>query len=193
MRAVWEDGQPVFVVPLALFWRKGPRTESRFLNLNYGALTRPSDLAKVASFLATYRSLSIKTGEPIDLANFIAVNRADEAGRVARKVRRAILIYLYREEKVVEGPTLRSPARVLETVLSDPGVKEAMVERARGRRGSPERSRREAEKIFREIAARMNSTTLAVFDVILRAVFRRMFSSIQVPLWNACCATESRA
>ena len=30
---------PASVVPLALFWRKGPRSESRFLNLSYGALT----------------------------------------------------------------------------------------------------------------------------------------------------------
>jgi glycerol-3-phosphate O-acyltransferase len=180
VRAVWDSGQPCFVVPLALFWRKGPRAESRFVNLNYGALTRPSDFAKVVSFLATYRSLSIKTGAPIDLAGFIADHRDEGADRVARKVRRSILIYLYREEKVVQGPTLRPHARVLADVLSDAGVERAMADRARTRRGSPERARAEANKIFHEIAARMNSTLLAIAEVILRRVFRRMFSSIQV-------------
>jgi glycerol-3-phosphate O-acyltransferase len=180
VRAIWDSGQPCFVVPLALFWRKGPRTESRFLNLNYGALTRPSDFAKVVSFLGTYRSLSIKTGAPIDLAGFIGEHREEGPARVARKVRRAILIYLYREEKVVQGPTLRPPARVLAQVLSDPGVQRAIDERGRSPRSSAEQARAEAIKIFHEIAARMNSTLLALANAILRAVFRRVFSSIQV-------------
>jgi glycerol-3-phosphate O-acyltransferase len=186
IRSVWETdggrgaGMPTFVVPLAIFWRKGPRSQSRFLNLNYGALTRPSDLAKVTSFLATYRSLAIKTGEPIDLGRFIADHRDEGAARIARKVRRSILIYLYREEKVVEGPTLRSIAQIQEDVLTDTGVQQATAERARRPKSSPERSQIDAEKMFREIAARMNSTLLALVDVVLRPVFRRLFSSIEV-------------
>ncbi|HSJ95736.1 MAG TPA: hypothetical protein VLC53_01605, partial [Myxococcota bacterium] len=57
--AVWEAGSPVAVVPIALFWRKGPRSERRFLNLAYGAPTRPSDFAKVTSFLANYKNLAV--------------------------------------------------------------------------------------------------------------------------------------
>ena len=53
--SVWTENRPVHLVPLALFWRKGPRAERRFLNLAYGAPTRPSDFAKVSSFLVTYR------------------------------------------------------------------------------------------------------------------------------------------
>ncbi len=181
VRAVWDSGVPTYVVPLALFWRKGPRSESRFLNLDYGALTRPSDLAKVTRFLATYHSLAIKTGEPIDLGRFIR-DQGEEVGaaRIARKVRRSILIYLYREEKVVQGPALRSPARVRDDVLTDPAVQEAIAERARGPKSSPERAQVEAEKMFSEIAARMNSTLLAIFDAALAPIFRRLFSSIEV-------------
>jgi len=180
VRSAWEGHRPVSIVPLALFWRKGPRTESRFLNLNYGSLSRPSDLAKVSSFLATYRSLSVKTGGPIDLAAFIADHRDEGVSRVARKVRRSILIYLYREEKVVEGPSVRAPIRVLENVLSDSGVRAAMDRRAGEKRGSPERARAEAEKIFREIAANMNSTILAICAALASAVFRKMFSRLEV-------------
>jgi len=180
IRGAWESEKPVFVVPLALFWRKGPRGEQRFLNLDYGSLTRPSDFAKVASFLATYSSLSIKIGEPIDLSAFIDEHREEGPARCARKVRRSILIYLYREEKVVSGPTLRAPGRVLADVLSDEGVQQAIAVRAAEKKSSPDRARAQAEKIFREIAARMNSTLLAIFDAALRPMFRRMFSSIEI-------------
>ena len=180
IRAVWDSKTPIAIVPLALFWRKGPRGQSRFLNLDYGALTRPSDLAKVTRFLATYRSLAIKTGDPIDLARFIREHRDEGAARIARKIRRLILIYLYREEKVVEGPTLRSLPRVQDDVLKAAGVQSAIAQRSRSPKSSPERALVEAEKMFREIAARMNSTLLAVADALANAVFRRVFSSIEV-------------
>ena len=38
VQAVWDTDRPVFVVPVALFWRKGPRGESRLLNLSNGSL-----------------------------------------------------------------------------------------------------------------------------------------------------------
>ncbi len=180
VQAVWDTDRPVFVVPVALFWRKGPRTESRFLNLNYGALFRPSDLAKVSSFLATYRSLAVKVGQAVDLQGFIESHREEGAARVARKVRRSLLIYLFREEKVVEGPTLRARFRVQREVLADAGVRQ-MMDQVREQRGwTAERTQGEAQKIFLEIAASMNSTFLAVMNGIVSAIFRRLFSSIEI-------------
>ncbi len=177
-----EPGQErnVFVVPLAIFWSKGPRSQIRFLNVDYGSLTRPSDVAKVTRFLLTYRQLTVKVGEAVDVRGFCAINREAEWPQIARKLRRAILIHLYREEKVVVGPTLRPRWRVLREVLADRGVRDAMAERARGRKGSPERAERDVEKYFREISANMGSTWLALGGVIAGGVFRRLFASIEV-------------
>lgn len=177
------DGHPpreVFVVPLAIFWRKGPRSQNRFLNVDYGALTRPSDFAKVARFLSTYRSLSVKVGHEIDIGGFARLRPEEEDERVARKIRRAILIYLYREERGVEGPSLKPRWRVLREVLADPGVRRAMAVRASAERGSPEKAEREVEKIFREISANMSSTWLALGSWVVGGLFRRLFASIEV-------------
>jgi glycerol-3-phosphate O-acyltransferase len=180
VREAWQHSdREVFVVPLAIFWRKGPRRRSRFLNLAYGSLFRPSDVLKVSSFLATYRSLSVKIGEAVDLRGFIDSHRDDGQERVARTVRRSILIYLYREEKVVEGPTLQSFQRILQEILSDKGVKAAIAERAGQKRSSVEKATYEAEKMTREIAARMNSTLLAVLAAVVGSIQRRLFSGIE--------------
>jgi glycerol-3-phosphate O-acyltransferase len=178
--AAWQADRPVQVVPLALFWRKGPRTRRRFLNLFYGASTRPSDLAKVTSFLTTYRDLAVKVGEPIDLAAFIESRRGQGQHAVARMVRRSILSFLYREEKVVEGPTLRPLHKVQELVVNDPGVQAAIRMRAEERGVSEARARSEAERMLREIAADMNSTFLAVLNAVVGAVVRRLFAGIEV-------------
>jgi len=177
--AVWSGPRPVAIVPLALFWRKGPRSERRFLNLAYGAPTRPSDFAKVTSFLTNYHNLAVKVGEPIDLGAFVAERRAEGQAALVRKVRRSLLVFLYREEKVVEGPTLRPLHRVQESVLGEPRLADFIAARARERGRSPEAERAAAEKIFREIAAHMNSTFLALLNAAATLVFRRVFTSIE--------------
>ena len=178
--AAWEAGRPVHLVPLALFWRKGPRARRSFLNLFYGAATRPSDLAKVTSFLTTYRDLSPVVGESIDLGAFIAKRRGEGVETVARMVRRSILTFLYREEKVVEGPTLRPRQKVQELVIADARVEAAIRARAEQRGVPVERARFEAERMFREIAAHMNSTFLAVLSALVAAVVRRLFAGVEV-------------
>jgi glycerol-3-phosphate O-acyltransferase len=176
----WNGERPVHIVPLALFWKKGPRVRNRFLNLSYGATTRPSDIAKVTSFLTTYRGLHVKVGDPIDLASFIEKRRDEGQFAIARKVRRAILTFLYREEKVVEGPTLRPRSKVQELVVGTPEVEAVIAEQARSRKVSAERTRAVAVKSFREIAANMNSTFLALLNVIVVGVMNRLFVSIEL-------------
>jgi glycerol-3-phosphate O-acyltransferase len=174
-----EGGRPVFLVPIALFWRKGPRTARRVLNLAYGAPTRPTDLAKVSGFLIAYRQLAINVGEAIDLTAFVAERRSEGADALVRKVRRSILLFLYREERVVEGPALLPRHRVQELVLSHPAVAAAIERRALEKRGTPEAARAEAERMFREIAAHMNSTLLALLNFAVTGVFKRMFAGIE--------------
>ncbi len=180
VRETWSGERRVFLVPLALFWRKGPRAERRFLNLTYGAATRPSDLAKVTSFLVTYRDLAIKLGDAIDLASFIEKRRDEGEPVLVRKVRRSILLFLFREERLVEGPVLRPLHRVQEQVLSDRRVQGAVAARCSGGRVSEEAARAEAEKLFREIAANMSSTLLSLLAVVVGVLFRRLFAGLDV-------------
>ena len=180
VQTVWDSDRPVHVVPLALFWRRGPRSQQRFLNLSYGSSTRPSDFTKVTSFLTTYRGLCVRVGDPIDLGAFVAERRAEGPHRVARKVRRIILTFLYQAEKVVEGPVLRPLHRVEQAVIGAPAVRAAIQSRAEERHWPIERASAEAARMFREIAANMNSTILAALNFIVTAILKRMFVSIEL-------------
>jgi glycerol-3-phosphate O-acyltransferase len=178
VRMARAEGRPVALVPLALFWRKGPRGQARFLNLSYGGPTRPTDFAKVASFLIAYRELSIKVGEPMELAAFLDKRRGQTDDSAARKIRRAILLFLHREERAVQGPALRPRHRVQEAVLRDPRV-EAAISRRVDAGVTPEAARAQAERMFREIAANMNSTFLALLALVASALIRRLFHRIE--------------
>jgi glycerol-3-phosphate O-acyltransferase len=179
VRAARESERPVCFVPLALFWRKGPRARRRFLNLSYGAPTRPSDFAKVVSFLTTYRGLHVKVLDAIDLRAEAASRPQEGAALFAPWLRRRILSALYGEERVVEGPVLQPRHRVQQIVLRQSAVRSAIRERVRERGSSPEQARADAEEMFAEIAANMNSTFLALLDWIVGAVTNRLFVKVE--------------
>ena len=179
VRAAEQAERPVHVVPLALFWRKGPRAPRRFLNLSYGAPTRPSDVAKVVSFLTTYRGLHVKVLDPIDVRAEASSRETEGLALVAPWLRRRVLSALYREERVVEGPVLQPLHRVQQIVLRQASVRAAIRERAQARGSSPEQARAEAEEMFGEIAANMNSTFLALLDWVVGAVTNRLFVNIE--------------
>jgi hypothetical protein len=106
VREAWQHSdREVFVVPLAIFWRKGPRRRSRFLNLAYGSLFRPSDVLKVSSFLATYRSLSVKIGEAVDLR----ISALDAVNNLAAAFHGEV--HLTFNDDVLSGPSRKSSHR----------------------------------------------------------------------------------
>jgi glycerol-3-phosphate O-acyltransferase len=182
VHAEFEAGRPVRLVPLALFWRKGPRVERRFLNLFYGAPERPTDTGKVISFLWNYKNLAVRVGQPIDLEAFVRERRAagESAAVVARKVRRALMIFLRREEKPVAGAALRPLLRVEQLVLADPEVRRAIAEEAVHTRRAPERVQHSARRMLREIAAAPSPTMLAALDVLVTRILGRLFERIEV-------------
>jgi glycerol-3-phosphate O-acyltransferase len=79
----------------------------------------------------------------------------------------------------VEGPVLQPYHRVQEIVVRSPAVSAAVAEYAAPHKVSDELARVKAERMFREIAANMSSTFLAILDIVVGAVIRRLFVSIE--------------
>ncbi len=170
---------PVALVPLALFWRKGSRRERRFLNVFYGAPARPTDTGKVISFLWNYRNLAVRVGTSIDLRAFVDERREGGRERVVKQVRRALMIFLRREEKPVLGAALREVEKIEGAVMAEPELQRTIDEIARSPR-SRARAEARARRYLREIAARQSPTALAILDVIVGWMFERLFGRVEV-------------
>ena len=170
----------VSLVPLALFWGKGTRPRRRFLNIFYGGPERPSSTSKVLSFLWNYENLALRVGTPIDLRAFVDERREGGAERILKQVRRSLLIFLRREEKPVIGAALRSAQQIEDVVLADPEVRK-QVELAASEKGSSTfRAEARALACLREIAARPSASMLAVLDVLVSWIFRKVFARIEI-------------
>ncbi len=172
--------RPVFLVPLALFWRKGARSQRPFLNVFYGGPERPTDFGKVVSFLWNYRNLAVRVGTPIDLGAFIDEHRSAGRDRIIKQVRRSLLIFLRREEKPVIGAALRSFQRTQDAVMSDPAVIRAVAEAGAASARARYRAAASARRYLREIAAHQSPIMLAVLNVVAGAIVRRLFGRFVV-------------
>ena len=170
----------VSLVPLALFWRKGPNPTRPFLDLFYGGPQRPRSFAKLVSFLFNYRNLAVRVGTPIDLRAFVDLRRAEGPQRVVRQVRRSLLIFLRREEKPVVGSALRTFQRMHNAVLDDPEVLDAVDLVATRTRESPVRVTERASRHLHEIAAHPSPTMLAILALAASWVMKRLFTRFEV-------------
>jgi len=177
--AVFDEPLDVALVPLAVFWRARGRGR-RMLDVLYGSPERPSVTWKLLSFLWSYRNLAVRIGTPIDLRAFVDERREQGRAVVVKQVRRSILIFLRREEKPVLGAALRSLAGTEAVVLNSPEVVAAIAEQGGSTWLGRWRARRSARRQLRGIASRPNPTVLALLDMLVSWVFRRLFQRIDV-------------
>src|SRR6185503_8517229 len=100
--------------------------------------------------------------------------------RLVRRLARALAIFLYREERVVSGPTLLPRRLVRRTVLRDGElarlVRRMSAERA-VRRG---RIWREARGYFDEIAANYNGFYFGIIEAVFKRIWPRVSSGLEI-------------
>lgn len=183
VRMQWTARQRVFFVPIAVFWRSGPRYQSSRTALSsifYGLKERPGDPKKFVAFLLNYHNLLVRFGKPIDLKSFIEERSSQAQGAIVKRIRRALQLFLYREEKSVHGPILKPRKLIRDIVVSDPET-QAVIDRVADATGEDvEKVRKRAAKYFIEIAANFRGTFISFLDAIFVWVFRRTFSGLEV-------------
>jgi glycerol-3-phosphate O-acyltransferase len=182
VRMQWNRDQKIFLVPLAVFWRSGPRQRSRtaLSSIFYGMKERPGALKKFLAFLLNYHDLLVRAGRPIDLKAFVKEKSGEGKGAIVKKVRRTLQLFLYREEKVVQGPVIRPRRQIRDIVLGDPETHSAMDRISDATGDDVGKIRKRAEKYFTEIAANFHGTFTAFLDLLFTWIHRRTFSGVEV-------------
>ena len=181
VHGLWGKDQPVFLVPLAIFRGSGLRRKgSRLASFVYSVHEAPSDVKKLATYCWNARDLTISVGAEIPLNAFMAEYQREGEERIVRRLTRALQIFLYREERVVWGPTLRPKRQVRDMVLDADEV-HAVIRSARGRaQGPDEKLAKEARGYFGEIAANFHGIYFAILELFFHRIWRRMFSGLEV-------------
>lgn len=166
----------VFLVPLAVMRGRGfRRKESRLATLVYSVQEAPGDVKRFLSLLWNGRETSITVGKHVQLSEFAARYREEGEERIVRRLARALQIFLYREEKVVWGPTLLPKRSVRQMVLQNDEVA-ALIRQLARETGKPESKLwKTAEGYFDEMAANYQGSYFAVIEFIFNRIWPRIF------------------
>ncbi len=193
LRALFEvqrtSKRPILLVPQVFVWSKFPdqKGERGLEDIFLGPREWPGRVRTFAQFLANYRHVTLRAGEPIDLATFLAQEAApDSQGAtpdddvLVRRLVYVLLRRLERERRAVIGPSKKSRERVREEVLRSPKLQKIIGDMA----GEGEVERRvmatRALSMLRELEADLDMNTVAVLDTAFDQTFARLFTDIEV-------------
>jgi glycerol-3-phosphate O-acyltransferase len=181
VRAAQTGVRPVFLVPVAIFRGKGfRRKESRLATLLYSVQEAPGEAKRLFTYLWNAEETQLTLGQEIALDRFVEDYRREGEERVVRRLARALQIFLYREERLVWGPTLLPRRLVRRTVLRDPELAR-LVRRIAAERGVPRRRVwREARGYFDEMAANYNGVFFAVLEWLFNRIWPRVFAGLEI-------------
>jgi glycerol-3-phosphate O-acyltransferase len=176
-----EVGRPIFLVPVAIFRGKGfRRKESRAATLLYSVQEAPGEAKRLFTYLWNAEETQVTVGQEIDLDAFVAEHPPEGEDRLVRRLARALQICLYREERLVWGPTLLPRRQVRRQVLRDPELTR-LVRRIAAERGVPRRRVwREARGYFDGMAANYNGLYFGILEALFNRIWKRMFAGLEI-------------
>jgi glycerol-3-phosphate O-acyltransferase len=174
--------RPIFMVPQMIIWdRARERWTPRLDEVLLGQRAHPSDVRVLFNFLRFFSKESkIFQAEPLALPGFLAAHAGSPPQEVALALREELLERLSRERRLVTGPVVRSRQEIMERVLFDERVQQAMARRVKRGGKSEEAVRREAYELLREIATDFHPGFLRLWEKILTWAFRHLFEGLEV-------------
>jgi glycerol-3-phosphate O-acyltransferase len=181
IRGAEESGRPVFFVPVAIF--RGPgfrRRESRFTTFLYSVQDAPGEAKRLFTYLWAAEQTRLTLGREVGLHRFVDEHGREGEDRFVRRLARTLQIFLYREERVVQGPALLPRRLVRAMVLRDPELSR-LSRRIAAERGVPRRAiLKEARRYFDEMAANFGGFYFAILEWLFNRVWPRVFSGLEL-------------
>ncbi len=173
-----DSGRRVHVVPVAVLWDKAPeRAHPTVRAFLLGTAPVPAILGGLGNAWFRSAAASIQVGVPIDLTAFRA---RVEPGLRPKVLRSLLRRQIRREVETVKGPRLLDDDTLRHLVLDNPAMKEIAAEEAR-RTGTPAEAVTERmAKDYRAIAARFRWWVIRLLEVVLRPLWTRVFSGVDV-------------
>lgn len=174
--------RPILLVPQVFVWTKhGDDAKHSPLDAVFGPREWPGKIRTVAQFLANYRHVTLRAGEPVDVRAFVEQEghgAADAA--IVRRITYTLLRRLERERHAVVGPTRKPSDRMREEVVRSPRLQKIIGDMA----GEGEAERRvlngKAYEMVRELEATLDMNAIATIDRVVDQTVGRMYSSIEV-------------
>ena len=175
-------GVPVQAIPTLVVWgRRPPTAEPGMVARVLGPREWPGVVRAVFQALKGYRSLVVRSPEPVELAAWVAARPADRPlQRLARALDAELLRVMERERRAVVGPHVRSHARTATELFASARFQRELAALAERNRQPLEEVRVRAKTMLREIAARFRIEAIEFLALIFGRVWNRIYDGFEV-------------
>lgn len=169
--------RPIQIVPVVVQWSRAPELHNSVQNWLLGRQSAPGPFSQLR--LAWFNNVGtvVQAGQPLDLAEFSRRARPEMAVRALRTVLRR---YLKRESSIIQGPRILAYNEMKRVVLESPSLRRLAVEEAEERGVSVEVVRKQMDAEFKLIAARFRWWVVRAADVVLRPIWTKIYSGVDV-------------
>ncbi|QIM66963.1 glycerol-3-phosphate 1-O-acyltransferase [Mannheimia granulomatis] len=160
----------VQIVPVSVLWGRAPgKEDARHLQV----LT---SFQRFISMVWSGRDNFVRFSQAVSLRYMVTEHGADE--KIAQKVARVAKIHFAKLRYSAMGPRLPNREAMFNKILNSEVIQAAIAEEAK--KSSPEKARKEAEKIINEIAADVKHESLRVADRVLSWLWNKLYQGINV-------------
>ncbi|MEZ4226910.1 MAG: 1-acyl-sn-glycerol-3-phosphate acyltransferase [Polyangiaceae bacterium] len=172
--------KPILLLPQLFVWTKEPDTRgTRPLDFVLGPREWPTPLRTVGQYLYNYNHVALKSGEPLDLAEFCRNNDNVPQDVQVRRVTYALLRRLERERRSIVGPAEKAPDRVRLEIVRTPKLKATIRDLAGERPVDRAVITGRALGMLRELQATPDMSTIKGLEAIFHRVFHRIYAGIE--------------
>ena len=174
-----ESEEPIFIVPQLLLWERRPEyTQRNLVDLLFGERDHPGRLRKILHFLIYHRGAVVRMAEPLDLQAFLEQS-TDSRPRAAKKLRLILRGYLYREKRLIKGPTVKPRAWLLDRIRESPQVQEAIQLEAAAERRAVATVERRVDRMLHQLAADFRFNWILFARILFDFVLNRIYAGVE--------------
>jgi glycerol-3-phosphate O-acyltransferase len=169
--------QELLLIPVAIYWGRSPDKQQSMFKLLFSE--NWDVMGRTRKFFATVmhgRSTLLRYSHPLPISSITKESLDPEVAY--RKVSRILRVHFRQRRTATVGPDLSHRGAVVNQVLLDPNVRNAIEAEANGSRAQLERSQQKARKYANEIAANISYQTIRIVSRLLHWVWNRIYDGV---------------
>ena len=176
-----ESARPLQLCPQVFVWSRGPDTGGQSpLDVVFGPREWPGTLRTLTQFALNYRHVTLRAGEPLDLADFLQKHPGEYDEALLRRATYTLLRRIERERRVVTGPLQKPVDRVRAEVSRSPKLQKLLAEMAGTDDGAKSALLAKVDGMIREMEATPEPAAVPLLDRLFERTVKRMYQEVLV-------------
>lgn len=173
------DKLNTLIIPIAIFHGRLPNREKSWFNLLYAeAWHEAGPIGSFFQLLINGRQTLVRIDEALALKQLIDKNEDSEA--TARKTARVLRTHFSITRRSIIGPDLSHRRTLINLVIKNPSVQQAIDQQAKERGTSRHRIERHCVRTLDNIAADFSPITTRILDPLLNWVWGRLYRKVRI-------------